>query len=390
MEQLRLISADSHVMEPANFWVERLDHKFKDRAPRVVPRPDGAGFVMVAPDIAPFPVAAVFATGLSGEALKEHMKKGYEAARPGGWDPSERLKDQDIDGVEAEVLYTSLGLPLFGLRDGALQCACFRVYNDWLVEFCSYNPKRLIGNALISLADIEEGIKELERCAKQGLRGAMIWGSPPEERPYNSPIYESLWQAAAELDMPLVLHVGSGISKDSGARMSAFGNAMDASGKAGETTDAARPKPMMVEVYANTIHEIQRSLTAIVVGGVLERFPQLKIVSGESDVGWLPHYMYRLDHGYAKYGAMQGSTLPLMPSEYIRRQVWATFIDDPVGPATYKQFGGAHYMWASDFPHSDSTWPESRQVVERDLAGVPEDVKRKIVFENAATLYHIS
>ncbi len=390
MAQLRLISADSHVMEPANFWVERLDNKFKDRAPRVVPRQDGEGLVMIAPDIAPFPVAAGFGTGRSGEALKEHMKKGYEAARPSGWDPAERLKDQDIDGVEAEVLYTTLGLPLFRLRDAELQRACFRMYNDWLVEFCSYNPQRLIGTALISLADIGEGVKELERCATRGLRGAMIWGPPPEDRPYNSLVYDSLWQVTSELDMPIVLHIGSGISNDSSARMSAFADAMDPSRRAGNVGDPARPKPLMTEVYANVIHEIQRSLTAIIVGGVLERFPKLKIVSAENDVGWLPHYMYRLDHGYAKFGAMQGNPLPLKPSEYIRRQLWATFMDEPVGPATYNLFGATNYMWASDFPHSDSTWPESRKVVERDFAGVPEDVKRKIVFENAAILYHIS
>jgi hypothetical protein len=123
--------------------------------------------------------------------------------------------------------------------------------------------------------------------------------------------------------------------------------------------------------------------------GVFERFPKLKIVSAENDVGWLPHYMYRLDHGFEKFGAMMEEPLPMKPSDYIRRQLYATFQDDPVGPAAYKLFGPANYMWASDFPHTDSTWPESRKVVERDFAGVPDEVTRKIVFENAVALYHI-
>ena len=375
MAQLRLISADSHMMEPANFFVDGLGERFKDRAPRVVPRNSGSGYVFVGPDIPPFPVAGGFGTGRSGEELKEHMKRGYEAARPSGWDPAERIKDQDVDGVEAEVLYTTLGMPLFGLRDAELQHACFSLYNDWLADFCSHEPKRLVGIALISLADIPRGVKELERCAKRGLKGAMIWGSPPEDRPYDSQLYDSLWQAASELGMPLSLHIGTGMGRESRS--------------AGDAFNPERPSSPIGQIYANVIHEIQRSLTAIIMGGVLERFPKLKIVSAENDVGWIPHYMFRLDHAYEKFGAMMGGVLRMKPSDYIRRQMWATFQDDPVGPAAYRLFGPSNYMWASDFPHTDSTWPHSRQVVERDFAGVPEDVTRKIVFDNAASLYQI-
>src|SRR6202171_4856341 len=170
MAELRLISADSHVMEPADFWETRLDRKYRDRAPHVEQRPDGKGLIFTAPGISPFPVAGGFGTGRSGEGLREHMKKGYEAARPSGWDPIERIKDQEIDGVEAEVLYTTLGMPLFGLDDAALQRACFGVYNDWVAEFRSHSPKRFHPIALISLEDIGEGVKELNRCAKMGLK----------------------------------------------------------------------------------------------------------------------------------------------------------------------------------------------------------------------------
>ncbi|MBV8454246.1 MAG: amidohydrolase [Deltaproteobacteria bacterium] len=375
MADLRLISADSHVMEPLGFWEERLDQTFRDRAPKVVARPDGNGLLFTAPGINPFPVAGGFGIGKSGAELKEHLKKGYEAARPSGWDPAERIKDQDVDGVEAEVLYTTLGMPLFGLKDPDLQRACFHVYNEWLADFCSYNPKRLIGTALISLEDIPAGVKELEYCAKKGLRGAMIWGSPPEDRPYSSRVYDSLWQAASDLHMPLSLHVITGKGKES---------------QTGDAFEGAKNKPSIGEFYANLIHEVQRSLSSIIFGGVLERFPKLIIISAENDVGWIPHYMYRLDHAYDKFNSLLNEPLPMKPSDYIRRQMFATFQDDPVGPAAYKLFGPTNYMWASDFPHTDSTWPESRKVVERDFAGVPEDVKRKIVFENAAQLYHIN
>jgi len=378
MYEMHVMSADSHVMEPADFWATRLDVKYRDQAPRVVKNDRGAGYVFVAPGISPFPVAGGFGTGRSGTELKEHLTKGYEAARPSGWDPAERIKDQDIDGVEAEVLYTTLGMRLFSLDDAGLQRACFGAYNDWLAEFCSYNPKRLVGNALISLEDIGEGIKELERCARIGLRGAMIWGSAPEDRPYSSRMYDPFWQAASELEMPLSLHVITGRGRES---------KLEVDPKTGNIVSLAGPTRL--EMYANVIHEIQRSLTSLIVSGVLERFPRLKLVSAENDVGWLPHYMYRLDHAWEKYSALTPEPLPLKPSDYMRRQLWATFQDDPVGPATYRFFGSSNYMWASDFPHTDSTWPNSRKIIEKDFAGVPEDVTRKIVFENAAKLYRL-
>jgi predicted TIM-barrel fold metal-dependent hydrolase len=366
MTALRVISADSHMMEPAELWVERLDKKYRERAPKVIQNPKNPGYLFVAPGINPFPVAGGFARGLSGKELKEHMAKGYEAARPSGWDPVERIKDQDVDGVEAEVLYTTLGMPLFQMDDAELQRACFRVYNDWVAEFRSHSPKRLHPIALISLEDIGDGVKELERCARQGLKGAMIWGSPPADKPYSSRDYDPFWQAASELQMPLSLHVITGKSKESKVDFSQI------------ATGAM-----------NVLHEVQRSLTTLIFGGVLERFSQLLIVSAENDVGWFPHYMYRLDHICDKFGAMMPEQLPLKPSDYVRRQVWATFQDDPVGPATHQMFGADKYMWASDFPHADSTWPNSRKVIDKDFAGVPADVTRKIVFENAAQLYRI-
>jgi len=137
------------------------------------------------------------------------------------------------------------------------------------------------------------------------------------------------------------------------------------------------------------VQEVQRSLNSFIMGGVLERFPNLRLVSAESDVGWLPHFMYRLDHAYSKFSRLVPDAIPRHPSEYIRRQVWATFQDDPVGPAAWRIFGADNYMWASDFPHADSTWPHSREVIARDFDGVPEEVMRKIVFDNCARLYHM-
>ena len=369
---MRVVSADSHTVEPADLWTSRLDRKFRDSAPHIEMR--GSTALLFAPGIRPFPVGGISASGKSGEALAEHWKTGYEAVRPSGWDPAERLKDQDIDGVEGEVLYTSLGLPLFALPDLELQQACFSAYNDWLAEYCNYDPKRLAGIAMISTDDVDVAIRELERAARLGLAGAQISGAPPEDKPYRLPMYDPFWQAASDLRIPISLHVVSGRRNLP---------------KPGEKTTPLEQTNVVIN-YMFLISEVQQTFADIIIGGVLERFPNLRLVSAENDTGWLPHFLYRLDHAWDKYSKVGTyAKLTLKPSEYFKRQVWATFLDDPVGPANFKFFGENNYMWGSDFPHSDSTWPRSREVIKTDFDGVPENIARKMVFDNAVRLYHL-
>jgi len=361
-------------MEPPDLWTERLGKKYGDRTPQV--KLTSKGHLFVAPGVRPFAVAGGFGAGRSGKELREHLTHGYEAARPAGWDPVERIKDQDIDGVEAEVLYTTLGMPLFGLDDAQLQRDCFAVYNDWVAEYCAHDPRRLHAIALISLEDIDAGVKELTRCAQRGLKAAMIWGSAPADRPYYSTVYDPFWAAAQDLQMPLSLHVITARDQAPGPK------------PAPEQRVPGHIATM--RGYMSLIHEVQRSLTDIIVSGVLERFPRLMIVSAENDTGWLPHFMYRLDHAFEKFtGLNDEQPLKMKPSDYVRRQMWATFQDDPTGPAGYRSFGENNYMWASDFPHTDSTWPHSREVITKDFSGVPENVTAKIVFDNANKLYRM-
>jgi len=374
------------MMEPADLWETRLDNKFRDRAPKVVKNEGGSGYMFIAAGVRPFPVAGGFGIGKSGEDLKEHLKKGYEAARPSGWDPAERLKDQDVDGVRAEVIYTTLGMPLFGLDDDELRRACFTAYNDWVAEFRSYCPPRLHPIALLSLDDIPLAVKELERCAKIGLKGGMIWGVPPDDKPYYNELYDPFWAAAQALKMPLSLHVITQRNQKSWSR--------DKARTEEKPRDESAPivfggVKMLIRTM-QPVYEVQHTLSSLIFGKVFERFPELRIVSAENDTGWIAHFMYRLDHMYGKFGTMREETkLQMQPSEYVRRNVWATFQDDAIGPMTYKYFGENNYMWASDFPHTDSTWPNSLKVIKQDFNGVPEDVTRKIVCDNAAKLYQI-
>jgi uncharacterized protein len=368
MADMGVISADSHMTEPGDLWVERLDRRFRDNAPRVIRKETlpgsafGAPYVFVGPGFHPLTVAGVFAAGRSGDELREHMRHGYEAARPSGWDPVERLKDQDLDGVSAEVLYASLGIALLSMTDTDLQQACMRVYNDWLAEFCSHAPNRLAGIGLFSLNSLPD-VSAIEHCAKKGLKGILVLASNAIEFPYSDERFDSLWRLASETGMPISLH------KPLVSAMS---------------LTPFMPSPADLQIHC--IHIVEQCITRLVYGGVFERFPNLKVVSAENDVGWIPNWVHRLDHVYSKMGNPR-PRLPMKPSDYVRRNVWATFQDDPLGPATWKFFGEDNYMWASDFPHADSTFPNSVKTIGENFSGVPAEVRQKIVFSNANKLY---
>jgi predicted TIM-barrel fold metal-dependent hydrolase len=377
MTEPKLISADSHVNEPGDLWVERIDKAFRDRAPHVVDNiPDRQpGSYLVLEGIAPIHLTQGLGAGKKPEELPQFFQQTtYKDARRGGWDPAERLHDMDLDGVEAEVIYTTLGFRQFWFQDAALQQACFRAYNDWLAEYCAYAPKRLAGLALISLYDMEAAVRELRRCRQMGLKGAMIWASPPEEQPYSDPLYEPFWAAAQDLNMPLSLHAITGMGPESQSRR-AMGREIQ-----------------RLDRYLRAVtgaDEVKRSLTVFIFSGVLERFPGLKLVSAENNIGWLPYVVQAWDRAYETSRYMDSSPLRLKPSEYFHRQVYATYIDDPVGVAVRHQIGIDNIMWSSDYPHTASTWPHSQDIVARDFKDVPAEEKWKIVRENVTTLYEL-
>jgi predicted TIM-barrel fold metal-dependent hydrolase len=377
MDERKLVSADSHVNEPGDLWVERIDKAFRDRAPRVVDNLPGRqpGSYLVLEEIPPIHLTQGLGAGKKPEELPTFFQQTtYKDARRGGWDPAERLKDMEMDGVEAEVIYTTLGFRQFWFKDAALQQACFRAYNDWLAEYCSYAPKQLAGLALISLYDIEEAVWELQRCRQIGLKGAMIWASPPEDRPYSAPLYDPFWAAAQDLHMPLSLHAITGMGPES------------------QATRAMGREIQPVDRYLRAVtgaDEVKRTLTVFIFSGVLERFPGLKLVSAENNVGWLPFVIQRWDQAHASSRYMQTTPLKLRPSEYFHRQVYATFIDDSVGVENRHQIGIDNIMWSSDYPHTASTWPHSQDIIARDFKAAPEEEKWKIVRENVIALYDL-
>ena len=169
MDAQKILSADSHVIEPADVWTSRIDKRFLDRAPRVIKHAGSReGDFFVAEGLRPFPVAGFAVAGVDPKDFAEKMAGGYPGVRPSAWDPELRIKDQERDGVSGEVLYPSLGMRLFQMEDGELRAACFRAYNDWLADYCAHSPRRLAGVAMVSLDDPLEGVEELRRAGEQG------------------------------------------------------------------------------------------------------------------------------------------------------------------------------------------------------------------------------
>ena len=243
-----------------------------------------------------------------------------------------------------------------------------------MAEHCRHAPNRLIGIALISLFEIDAAVAELRRCHRMGLRGAMIWGTPPEDMPFDSPRYEPLWSEAEALGCPLSLHIASGGNRT--ARAKAQSN---------------EPYWRNLDALISLPSEVQCTMTTLIFSGVMERHPDLTFVSAEYDMGWVPYYLQNVDHLYKRWPPMLGLDLALLPSEYFLRQVRLTFIREPIG---LRMVGAGllsadTVMWCDDYPHGASTWPKSREVIDATMAGLALDAKRKIICDNAAGLYGI-
>ena len=365
-----ILSSDSHVFEPPDLWVTRIDAAFRARAPRLQ-RIDGADQIVIEADQVLSGIGLISNAGARFEAPETISGQGRFVDVPaGGYDSAQHLADMRIDGVAGEVLYPSQGLFYFRIADGALMSAIFRAYNDWLAEFCGTDPDRLKGIAMINLDDVEDGVRELERAARLGLAGAMITEYPLEHRRYDQPEYERFWAAAAGLGMPLSLHTAT--RRQGKIRGAGDKTLRDASSRA---TKAFYPA---------------LSLCDLIFSGVFERHPALTLAIVEFELAWAPHvlstmdYTYRERHGEAFYRFKDG----LRPSDFFRRNVVLSFQEDAIGIRLRDTIGVDNMMWGSDYPHSESTFPQSRKILAEILAGVPEDEQARIVGGTTARVYH--
>ena len=260
-------------------------------------------------------------------------------------------------------------LDLFIFSQQNLECgaAIQRAINEWQLAHWTHRDPRLKASILVSQDDTEAAIAEIDRCARVG-EYIQINISPRANEPLGRRRYWPIYARAQELGLPLGIHVG---------------------GYGGHAPTGGGWPSYYCEEHQSNAHTMAAQLASLVIEGVPERFPKLKIVFIEGGFGWIPSALWRMDQHFERFRS-EVPHLKRKPSEYVRRNMWATFQDDPIGPMLFNYFGEDNFMWASDFPHTDSTWPNSLKVIEQDFKGVPERVTNKIICENAAKLYHIN
>ena len=364
-----IISSDSHVFEPPDLWTTRIDKRFRGREPRIK-RVGDVDHLVVEDDQSISGIGLISNAGArfdAPETISYHGK--FEDVLVGGYEPEEHIRDMKIDGVSGEVLYPSQGLFYFGIKDSALMSAVFRTYNDWLAEFCNTNPERLKGIAMVNLDDVQEGVEELERVADLGLVGAMISEYPPEERRYYNLEYEPLWAAADRLQMPLSLHTAT---KRHQTNFSS-GTVSDASAR------------------ANKIFWPSTSMCDLIFSGVFERYPDLNIVIVEFEIAWAAHLIGTMDYAYHERHeeATYRYKGDKMPSDFFRENVYISFQEDGLGIRLRDVIGVDCMMWGSDYPHAESTFPRSQEIIDEILKGVPQEERAKIISGNVARLYNM-
>ena len=281
-------------------------------------------------------------------------------------DPELRLKDQERDGVQAEVLYGILGASM-RLHDDEAATEMLRIYNQWLGDFCRTHPERYAGLASIPSHDIGAAVAEVKRVAKDGAVRGLDIANRPDIPPFWDPCWNPLWEIAEEAKLPVHLHTIGGSLPDLRKLEHKVGRA----------------------AFATTMSSFQMfmslPLMAIIFAGVLEHHPGLRMVIGESGIGWIP---YVLDHMDLEWeDQFKDLDLKMKPSDYWRRQCYATYQSDRIGIKLLDEIGEGNIMWGSDFPHPDGIWPDSQEYIQRELGHLSPATRHKIVCGNAARLY---
>lgn len=360
-----LYSCDDHLdlrAVPRDLWQSRLTRAHAERGPRVVSR-DGVA-VWVCEDRV---------MGGSGRPAGDTVLKNLSAIGRAGIEddgfragnPKLRLEDMDLDGVWASVIYGPVALG-FPIRDPDLQTAAFAAWNDWAVEeFNAVAPDRLCVLAFLPNTSPDAAVTELERCAGLGHRGAII---DVFDIDVGDPAWDRLWAAAEQTRLPISFHLKAGTSSSLSYEMGKWKSAAFA---------AVLPL------------QLDEPLATMVFSGALERHPQLRLVLAESGVGWLPYFLTRMDLEWRNLADKIDYATVAPPSELFRRQVYATFEEEELAAAFIPHVGARSCMWASDYPHTDSTFPDSRRAVEEALGALPVPDRRLITATNCADLYGI-
>ncbi|MDA1074681.1 MAG: amidohydrolase family protein [Proteobacteria bacterium] len=354
-----MVSADGHLREPKDLWHKRLPEELWDRLPGMVLGADGTKMQKT--------------EGFRPIRLRDIKFDGEDGLRnAASMTPEDRLKDLELDGVDAEILFPNLGLTMWATPDAKFSQAMCHAFNDWAWE--TYGPynDRLSPMACVASADIKGAITEIERCAKLGFRGISmpckpVWGPPDHEAiNYNLPEFDPLWACVQDVDLPITFHVSTG-----------------------RDPRTSRGNGGAVINYA--VHSLAPTMEAIVnicASGVVDRFPKLKFGTIEAGIGWVAWALQAMDEAYKKHHMFVRPKLDRLPSEYFQTNGFASFQEDKVGLDLAREHGLVNnFLWASDLPHHEGTWPHSAQAIERTMGQLNDTERARVLGLNSARIF---
>jgi predicted TIM-barrel fold metal-dependent hydrolase len=394
VDEVPVIDVDSHISEPPELWLERLPSKWHDIAPRIVTS-EAVGDLWVVGDHKLSP-----AWGFAPAGHKEPwpaFPRVQSEVDPAAYDPKVRAQRMDEFGIRAQLLYPNLlGLwirTFLEVGDRDFQLACFRGYNDFLTDFANAEPGRFIPITSVPFFDIDASVAEVERCAANGHKGILLANHPEKAglAPLHDPYWRPLLSFCEDAGLTVNFHVGFGLvgkeaheSQESEMKVETF--------IAGGLAD------VLPQAIARTVIAIFLSnagaIADIIVSGFCEQHPKLNIVSVESGFGYVPWLLEALDWQWVNYGAQDAKPERLLPSDYFRRQIYATFWFEGEVMRRLIDLYPDNVMFETDFPHPTCIAPgptshtvRAAELIEQNLADVPKDIVRKVLSGTAARLY---
>ena len=381
----RYISADGHFESPPEQWIHRVPKQYRQRAPRRIKLANGRDALLI--EGRPLVYGG---TSLYGGRAPEDFDPtvlDFDST-PGCGSAEQRLREQDIDGIDAEVLF-ALDVRNSAIRDKAAFIGIIQGFNDYLAdEYCAVDRDRLIGVAVLPNIGADEDIAEMERCKRMGLKA--VWLSTfPSGQSFPSAEDDRFWAAALHLDMPVIVHT-SFPTKVGSRETRLFKYPREPQGENRPPTDFVQRFARQGPHHSGSVEASQ-----LVISGVFDRFPRLQIYWAENNVGWLPYFYEQIDHEYSinRFWAERYLGLPRLkrrPSEYLKEHAYWGFFEDHVGVKLRHEIGVDRMMWSTDFPHVVTRWPHSLEMMDSQMKDVPEEERHKMAAGNAVKFFRLN
>jgi len=366
----KIVDTDTHLMEPDYVFEKYIDERYKSQAPRMGKAPDSGRRTFLVEgepftrEKGKYPMAAPAFL----ESVRKAMKR-FERAAKTGFNPESRIQDMDDQGVDVQIIYPTAAGQMMGreFRDPKLLAACCRAYNDWSADFCSRDSKRLRWAAILPMQDPDLSIEEAQRAAKNGAVSFYARPNPVRGRAIFHKDYLPLWGEVEKIGVPISTHDSASASVES------FGDRMDT-----HVSGHILSHPF----------EAMAAMAGLIWYGVIEKYPKLKVVQVEADGGWVPYWLQRMEQHWNYSGNAEHEYLTRRPTEYFKSNFFVAFRgDEPTMKAAVELVGDDNFLWDTDYPHPDGTFPWGVEAMMNQR--ISDESKRKILWDNAARAFNL-